>query len=179
MHFAIGTTNIPKSNAIEYVLSVSPFTEKATFSNHKVPSWVPDMPTTLEEIRTWAKNRAIFSRREKPEADYFVGMEWGVYRDFEGEEYWLTCIVYVENQDGVGYFWYSCHLRLPERVVEWLFDGQKRDLEEVVHSLYGEESVGDKEGSFWLFSFWLLPRSGAFAEATKAALIPHFSTFYT
>ncbi len=178
MHFAIGTTNIPKRNAIEQVLCQSPFTQGATFSNHRVSSGVPDMPITLEEIRTWAKNRAILCRRERPDADFFVGMEWGIYKDSEWDEYWLTCVVYIENQDGKWFFWYSCHLPLPDRVTDSLFDGRKRDLEEVVQELYGEESIGDKEWSFWLFSLGLLPRSGAFAEATIAALVPHFSTYF-
>lgn len=38
MHFAIGTTNKQKSDAIEHVLSTSPYTSGATFSNHKVAS---------------------------------------------------------------------------------------------------------------------------------------------
>lgn len=54
-------------------------------------------------------------------------------------------VVYIEDRDGVGYFGYSTHLRLPTRVVDGLFDGQGRDLEEVVESLWGEQSVGDKE----------------------------------
>lgn len=83
MHFAIGTTNAPKSEAIEYVLATSPYTSGASFSPHKVPSGVPDMPTTLQELRTGAKNRAIYTRREEPNADFFVGMEGGVYQDSE------------------------------------------------------------------------------------------------
>lgn len=75
MHFAIGTANKPKSQAIEYVLEHSPYTKGATFSNHGVISGVPDMPTTLEELRTGAKNRAMYTRRENPISDYFVGME--------------------------------------------------------------------------------------------------------
>ena len=62
MHFAIGTTNKPKSEAIEYVLSTSPYTSGATSSNHRVESGVPDMPTTLVELRTGAYNRATSTR---------------------------------------------------------------------------------------------------------------------
>lgn len=39
------------------------------------------MPSTLSELRTGAKNRAINTRRENPDADYYVGMEGGVYQD--------------------------------------------------------------------------------------------------
>lgn len=178
MHFAIGTTNIPKSAAIEHVLTSSPYTSGATFSNHKVPSWVPDMPTTLEELRIWAKNRAIHTRWECPDADYFVGMEWGVYKDFEWETYWLLGIVYIEDTQGNWHFWYSCHLEVPERVVEWLFDGQWRDLEQVVHTLGGEENIGDKNGSFHAWTDGMLTRRDQFIMATQCAIAPFFNHFY-
>ncbi len=179
MHFAIGTTNKPKSEAIEYVLNSCPYTTgKATFSGYKVSSWVPDMPTTLEEIRTGAKNRAIHCRRECKEADYFIGMEWGVYKDYEWEEYWLLGVVYIENRDGVWYFGYSCHLRVPERVAEGLFDGQWRDLEQVVHALGGTENIGDKQGSFHEWTDGMLSRREQFIMATQCAIAPFFNRFY-
>lgn len=179
MHFAIGTTNIPKSAAIEYVLNTCPYTKwVATFSNHKVASGVPDMPTNLEELRTWAKNRAIHCRREKPDADYFVGMEGGVYRDYEGDTYWLLGIVYIENREGKWHFGYSCHLEVPEAVVDGLFDGRGRDLEQVVHSLGGEESIGDKEGSFHAWTDGMLSRKAQFIMATQCAISPFFNEFY-
>ncbi len=33
------------------------------------------MPTTLTELRNGAKNRAILTRREASDADYYIGME--------------------------------------------------------------------------------------------------------
>ncbi len=179
MHFAIWTTNKPKSDAIEHVLSICPYTAwQATFSNHKVASGVSDMPTTLEELRTWAKNRAIFCRREKEDADYFVGMEGGVYKDYEGEEYWLIGVVYIENQDWEWYFGYSCHLRVPDAVIDGLFDGRWRDLEQVVHSLGGTESVGDKQWSFHEWTDGMLSRREQFIMATECAIAPIFNHYY-
>ena len=178
MHFAIGTANKPKSEAIEHVLTTSPYTSGATFSNHKVESWVPDMPTTLQELRTWAQNRAINTRREKPDADYFVGMEGGVYQDSEWEEYWYVWVVYIENWDGVGNWWYSGHLRVPPPVVDLLFDGRHLDLEQVMHELTGEENVWDKQWSGAVWSNGFLTRQEQFIMAAKCAIVPHFSKFY-
>ncbi|MDD2916729.1 MAG: inosine/xanthosine triphosphatase [Candidatus Gracilibacteria bacterium] len=178
MHFAIGTTNKQKSDAIEHVLSTSPYTSGATFSNHKVASGVSDMPTSLEEMRTGAKNRAVYCRREKPDADYFVGMEGGVYKDYESGIYWLLGIVYIENQNGEGHFGYSCHLEVPEVVVDGLFDGRGRDLEQVVHSLGGEENIGDKQGSFHVWTDGMLTRKEQFVMATQCAITPFFNRFY-
>lgn len=55
------------------------------------------MPLTLDELRTGAKNRARAVRLLIPQADYYIGMEGGVYQDNVGEEYWLTGVVYIEN----------------------------------------------------------------------------------
>lgn len=178
MHFAIGTTNKPKSEAIEHVLSTSPYTSGATFSMHRAHSWVPDMPTTLAELRTGAMNRAVFTRRESPDADYFVGMEGGVYRDSEGEEYWYLGVVYIEDQTGRWYWWYSAHLRVPDSVVGLLFDGRKRDLEEIMRELSWEENVWDKQGSGAVWSNGFLTRQEQFILATKCAIVPHFSQYY-
>lgn len=178
MHFAIGTANIPKSQAIEEVLSTSPYTSGAIFSNHRVASWVPDMPTTLRELRTGAKNRAIHTRREMPTADYFVGMEWGVYQDSEWEEYWLLWVVYIENSDGIGHYGYSYHLEVPKAVQERLFDGQWHDLEQIMHELSGVSHIWDAGWSPSLWSDGMLVRKDEFLFATQAALAPFFNTYY-
>lgn len=180
MHFAVGTKNKPKREAVESVLRTSAYTKNIPYSisYHAVSSWVSDMPTTLTELRNGAKNRAILTRREASDADYYIGMEWGVYQDYVWEEYWLVGVVYIEDQEGRGYFWYSAHLRVPTPIVEGLFDGRWRDLEEIIEDILGEASVGDKEGSFGLFSDGTIPRSEAFAQAIRSALVPHFSKFY-
>ena len=58
------------------------------------------MPTTLAELKIGAQNRALHTRPEVTSADFFVGMEGGVYRDSIDEKYWLIGVVYIENQDG-------------------------------------------------------------------------------
>lgn len=178
MHFAIGTTNKPKSEAIEYVLSTSPYTSGATSSNHRVESGVPDMPTTLVELRTGAYNRATSTRWLSPDTDFFVGMEWWVYQDSVWWEYWLIGVVYIENRGGIGHYGYSCHLRVPDAIVDGLFDGQGRDLEQVVHSLGWEENIGDKQGSYHAWTDGMLTRREQFIMATQCAIAPFFNQYY-
>lgn len=68
---------------------------------------------------------------------------------------------------------------MPERVVDGLFDGRGRDLEQVMHELTGEENVGDKQGSGAVWSDGYLTRQEQFITAAKCALVPLMSDFYT
>ncbi len=113
-----------------------------------------------------------------PDADYFVGMEGGVYRDYEGEEYWYLGVVYIEDIPWKWYWGYSAHLRVPEQVVGLLFDGRDLDLEQVMTELSWEEHVWDKEGSGAIWSDGFLTRQEQFIIATKCAIVPHFSKYY-
>ena len=178
MHFAIGTTNKPKSAAIEQVLATCSYTIESTSSLHKVASGVSDMPLSLREIRTGAKNRAGHCRRECPDADYFVGMEGGVYQDYEGENYWIMGVVYIENKDGIGHYGYSYHLEVPASVVAILLDGRGLDLEQIMHSLGTPENIGDAGGSPSVWSDGMLVRKDEFIYATQAALTPFFNQYY-
>lgn len=179
MHFAIGTTNIPKTQAVEQLISTSPYTLGATFSNYKIPSWVSDMPKTLTEIREWARNRARNTKAQCLLADYYVGMEWWVYKDSVWGEYWLLGIAYIEDRDGVGYYGYSCHLAVPKAVVEWLFDGNNKELEEVVYHLGWWKNIWDSHGSFFEWTDGMLTRKEQFLMALQCAIAPHFNTYYS
>jgi non-canonical (house-cleaning) NTP pyrophosphatase len=178
MHFAIGTTNKPKSEAVEQVLTTSSYTSWATFSNHRVSSGISDMPLSLREIRTWAQNRAVYCREEYPDADYYVGMEGWVYQDYEGENYWIMGVVYIENQAGEWHYGYSYHLEIPPRVVALLTDGRGLDLEQIMHSLGAPENIGDAGGSPSHWSDGMLVRKDEFIYATQAALAPFFNQYY-
>ncbi len=181
MLFALGTTNTPKTNAIREALTTCPYLAgiEVNIQGYSVDSGIADMPLTLAELRTGAKNRATTVRLLCSEADYFVGMEWGVYRDSVGDDYWLTGLVYMENQIWVGHFGYSCHMPVPDTVVEKLYDGSGRDLEQIMHEIAGVENIGDHAGSFALWSSNMLTRTDQFRLATQCAIVPFFSSFYT
>lgn len=181
MIFALGTTNTPKTNAIREALATCPYLTgvEIDIRGYRVDSWIADMPLTLTDLRTGAQNRARAVRILCPEADYFVGMEGGVYRDSVGDDYWLTGLVYMENQEGAGHLGYSCHMPVPAIVVEKLYDGSGRDLEQIMHEIAGVENIGDHAGSFALWSNNMLTRTDQFRLATQCAMVPFFSSFYT
>jgi non-canonical (house-cleaning) NTP pyrophosphatase len=67
---------------------------------------------------------------------------------------------------------------VPPKVVGLLFDGRHLDLEQVMQELTGEENVGDKQGSGYVWSDGQITRRQKFIDATLCALVPHFSKFY-
>lgn len=178
MHFSVGTTNTPKSLATREVLEASQYCHvDLKITNHKVNSDVPDMPTTLAELRDGAQNRAQ-TLRSIEKADYYVGMEGGVYKDQHSDIYWLTGVVYIESFAGEGHFGYSCHLEVPRSVVDGLFDGRNRDMEEVMQEISGIENIGDHQGSFHAWTDGVLSRKTQFVLATQCAIAPFFNEFY-
>lgn len=181
MLFALATKNVPKTQALREALSGCPYFEQSAIDivGFKVASWVPEMPLTLEDLRLGAKNRAEEVRRLCPEAHFFVGMEWGVYRDTIGEEFWLVGVVYIEDREGEGHFAYTCHMPVPDAVIVGLHDGTGRDLDQIVESLGAPPDTGDSHGSFGLWSDMMLSRSDQFRPATQCAIAPFFNKFYT
>ncbi len=181
MLFALATKNIPKTNALREALEQCPYVvwEEIQILGFKVASWVPEMPLTLHDLRRGAKNRVEEVRRVCPEANFFVGMEWGVYNDFIWEDYWLVGVVYIEDKTGEGHFAYTCHMPVPEAVIAGLHDGSGRDLDQVVESLGAPPDTGDTHGSYGLWSDMMLSRSDQFRLAVQCAIAPFFNTFYT
>ncbi len=181
MLFALGTTSTPKINGINQALQSYACLQwqDVKIRGFKVSSGVPDMPLTLADLRLWAKNRTEEVRRLCPEADFFVGMEWGVYQDSVGDEYWLTGLVYIENSQGEGHYGYSCHMPVPEKIVAALHDGSGRDLEQIMEDWGATHGIGDAQGCFGLWSADMLTRTDQFRFATQCAIVPFFNEYYS
>ncbi len=180
MLFALGTTNIPKTNAIREALTTCPYLiwQEIQIQGFKVASGVADMPLTLADLRTGAKNRAQDVRRLCPEANFFIGMEWGVYEDSVWGEYWLTGIVYIEDIEGEWHYGYACHMPVPDKVRDKLLDGTGRDLEQIMEEFWEESGIGDTHGSFGVWSANMVTRTDQFRLATQCAIVPFFNQYY-
>lgn len=180
MHFIIGTLNIPKSEAIEEVLKNSPYINWAiSISNYKASSWVPDMPLSLTDIRNGARNRVQSLRNIDSTWDFYIGMEWWVYKDYVSDSYWIMWVVYIENIKWEWHYWYSYHLEVPSKIVTELYNGRWEDLETIMHRLGAEKNIWDKWGSPSAWSDGTLIRKDEFVYAAKAALAPFFNSYYS
>jgi non-canonical (house-cleaning) NTP pyrophosphatase len=181
MLFALATKNTPKTNALREALEQCPYVawEEIQILGFQVASWVPDMPLTLSDIRTGAKNRVWEIRRLCPEANFFVGMEAGIYEDSVGDESWLMGAVYIEDKTGEWHFGYTCHIPAPKAVIRGLHDGSGREMDQIMESLWAPPDTSHSSGSFGMWTDMMLSRSDQFRLAVQCAIAPFFNKFYT
>ena len=78
MKIVIWTQSAPKVEAIKEAINKSPYFnwDIVEIIDLKVSSEISDMPTSIEENMIWAKNRAINSKKEISDADFYIWMEW-------------------------------------------------------------------------------------------------------
>ena len=77
MKIVIWTQSAPKVEAIKEAIFKIPYFEGKDIEiiDIKVSSWISDMPTSIEENMIWAKNRALNSKKEISDADFYIWME--------------------------------------------------------------------------------------------------------
>lgn len=181
MLFALSTKNPPKTNALREALAECPYVlgEEVQIMGFKVASWVPDMPLNLSDIRAGAKNRVEEVRRLCPEANFFVGMEAGVYKDLIWDEWWLMGAVYIEDKTGEWHYAYTCHIAVPKVVIDGLQDGSGRRIDDILEAFWAPPKMSEGAGSFGLWSDMMLSRSDQFRLAVQCAISPFFNRYYT
>lgn len=177
MNIAIGTKNPAKLNAITLGIESCLYLEGDNIEiiPESVASDVSDMPLSLEENILGAKNRAKNLKKVWIEADYYVGMEGGTTM-IEDKAY-LFGVVYIENATGKWHIGISNLLEVPEKIQTRLYNWGE-ELSTIIDSLSGEENVGHRNGSFWMWSDDMITRSESFQQAFLCAIAPFYNRFY-
>lgn len=137
-----------------------------------VDSEVSDQPIGQEETFNGAKNRALalkkLNEQQQLGADYFVGIEGGISKDFDT---WLSfsanCILDREGHIGLAT---SPKYPLPEVVVEELLKGT--ELGDVMDKYTGEENTKQKGGAIEYFSNNVMDRKQLYIPGLITAFIP-------
>ena len=130
-------------------------------------SGVKEQPTSLEEARQGAENRAKNARTAIPEAEYWVGLEAGIEDTPHGmaSSAWV-CVVGKERSS----FGNSGQFFLPEKIARLVREG--KELGEADDIVFGRTNSKQAEGAVGILSHHLYTRSDALCFATVAALIP-------
>ena len=164
---AVGSANPNKVRGIKKAA-------KRLFANVKVvgidvDSGVSDQPFNGETI-TGAVNRAreMTRKREAEGADYFVGLESGIFElaDSFFDVQWCAVM-----HDGKTHLGCSMGFEIPREQAERL-KAHKITLSELYHNITGDKDIGVKEGVINYLSRGVLKRSEMTEQAFLCAMIP-------
>ena len=178
---AIGTTRAPKIDGVKEGFSVCAekfpaLQDEICWITEASDSGISDMPLSLEEVLTGAKNRAESLKNKWIEADYYIGTEGGVSKIF-GKSF-LFGTVYILHKSGEAHMGISPMIEVPEKIDHLLY-AEKQELGPVMDSLSGMVDIRSQNGSMGAWSNDMFTRADEFAVATKSAMSPFFNTYYS
>lgn len=172
MHVAIGSTNPVKIAATKKAFNAR-LKEPCTFSEHKVPSQVPDQPFD-DAIQTGARNRAIAAQKEA-NSDYGVGLEGGI-TTHQGQPFEYAWCAIVDRKGNVTYG-HSFGVPVPQV----LFDMITKDgleLGDAQDKLLNKKNTKHQEGFFGFATDNMVTREHGYIDMISAALAPIVLTEY-
>lgn len=175
MKIVIGSENRAKKAAVESVFRLVFSNENIQISTHSVESGVSTMPTNNEETLQGAINRAKAVQLLEPNADYFVGLESGVYEGPFGGMYILGWVALIKNDDETIGMGHSGGVMLPKDIAAALRGGS--DLGPLISKKIGDNSgeIRHTLGTTGLLTKGLYPRNREFEDALKNAFAPFVS----
>jgi inosine/xanthosine triphosphatase len=185
MRIAIGSTREPKVEAVKEAWEVfgpkllEDLDATTTFSSYDVSNGVPRMPLNVAELMDGARNRAehllLQLKREKSEADFYVGLEAGFnVIGYEGprRQAFLESWAYVS--DGYkGYFGHGGGLYVPSFIADPVID-RGLELGIVMDRVTHQSDVGNGRGSWGVLTQDMMTRQSAFVVALIAAFAPFY-----
>ncbi len=179
MKIAIGTTSSPKVAWVQEAVALCPYfasdRNNIEYILEKVPSDVADMPLSLEVTLEWARNRAMNLRKRWAEADFYVGIEGGVW-PILGKKV-LGGTIFIINKAGEEHFGISQVMEVPSIIERMLYE-EGKELGPVMEALKGSVHSRSEEGSMGAWSDNMLVRKAEFTLAFQAAISPFFNEYY-
>lgn len=169
MKILVGSKNPVKIDAVKEALSF--YLDNFEVLGIEVESNVSLQPVA-DETFIGAKNRALklfeINKEQKLNANYFVGIEGGIIKQFDK---WFAfgcmCIIDEDNNCGFGL---SPHFELPNFVVEKLLNG--KELGDVMDDIQNEENTKQKFGAIGFFTNGIMNRKELYIEGLKVAIVP-------
>ena len=177
MKIAIWTKSPPKIAAIQEAIKKCTYFEWKNIEiiPLKVASDISDMPISFEENMTWARNRAINSKKEV-EADLYIGMEWWTSK-IEDKAY-LFWVVYILDNEWKWHFGFSNMMEVPEIFEKRIYENWE-ELWPILSEITWVEWASKKT---WAFGHWsddMITRKDQFMFAFLSAVPAFYNKYYT
>ena len=174
MKIAVGTTRKPKLDAVKNALTKLYPNKNIEIIAEKVESDVSDQPMSLKEIAQGAYNRAHNLIKKDIQADYYLGIEGGIWDNnfVNNKRSFLTGVVYVTNkkEDGFGY---GPSVELTKYMHKQLFE-RGRELADVIDEITNKTDVRSGSGTIGELTKDNITRSKSFEDMIIIAM----SKFY-
>lgn len=126
-------------------------------------------PVGLEEVFSGALHR-VRSLSDSSGCDFRVGVEAGII-ELMPNTYLDVQVAVVEGR-GLLSVGFSPAFQVPKHLIQLVFEGRARELEEAVELVYGIPDIGEREGLIHLLSRGLLNRVYLTEVAVLMALLP-------
>ncbi len=169
MNILVGSQNPVKINSVKEAFSN--YFENVNVIGAEVESGVSNQPFG-DETFIGAQNRAqslmSLSNQKKYKADFFVGIEGGVAKQYDK---WFAfgcmCVMDVDGNTGFGL---SPHFELPLDIVKKLEQGF--ELGDVMDEIQNQENTKQKHGAIGYFTNGVMNRKELYVEGLKVAIVP-------
>ncbi len=139
-----------------------------------VKSDVTDQPTSDEETRRGARNRAANAREHSPEADFWVGLEGGI--EVFDEQLMAFAWMTVLDRDGRWSSARSTTLPLPPSIRKLIDAGL--ELGEANDKVFATVNSKQGGGAFGLLTDGLYTRESVYTQTMTLALLPFVNDLY-
>ena len=174
MRVVVASRNPVKLAATRHAFEALFPTEDITITAADATSDVADQPSSDDETRTGARNRAGNARKADGEADFWVGLEGGI--DVIGDQLIAFAWMHVLGSNDLSSEARSVSLPLPPRVKELVDAGlELGDANDRVFSTLNSKHGG---GAFGLLTDGRVTRESVYAETMMLALMPFVNPLY-
>src|SRR5579859_4823615 len=167
IEIVVASTNPVKLKATEIGFKRM-FNEDPTIVGISVQSGVNDQPSSEEETTKGATNRALNAKKEKPEADYWIGLEGGIEDQGKDMHAFAWCAV-VDREGKIGKGKTGTFI-LPKQIADLIKQG--KELGEADDIVFSRTNSKQDNGAIGILTGDVLTRTGFYADAVILALIP-------
>jgi non-canonical (house-cleaning) NTP pyrophosphatase len=122
-----------------------------------------------------AYNRAHNAKKEIPDADFYVWMEW--WTTMIQDKAYLFGVVYILDKNGNWHYGFSNMMEVPEYFRKKIYD-EWLELWPVLAEATKEENASKK---WWAFAHWsdnMLTRTDQFVLAFTSAIVTFYNKYY-
>jgi len=141
--------------------------EKYSFEGISALSSVSHQPRSDRETEKGALSRVRNAKKDRPDADYWVGIEGGV--EESGKTMEAFAWVVIESKEGVVGKGKTGTFMLPPKVAELIRNG--KELGEADDIVFGESNSKQKMGAVGLLTNNVIDRTAYYTHAVILALI--------